>query len=95
MLFSIEALSIEHSVGETVKAPLIKRLVGNKNFQTVSLHEYIAKAETRNSGLLWQDHVHFTDFGHTQAAKFFINTESVKKLTRKFGRLQKIGSTLN
>lgn len=83
VLFSIEAQSIEHLTQETVKAPLIRRLVSKKNYETVSLHDYIAKAETRNSGLLWQDHVHFTDFGQAQAAKFFINTESVKKLTSK------------
>ena len=83
VLFSIEALSIEHSPGETVKAPLIRSLASNRNFETVSLHEHLAKAEMRNSGLLWQDHVHFTDYGQVQTAKFFINTETVKKLTSK------------
>ncbi len=83
VLFSIEAISIEHRAQETVKAPLIRRLVSKGNYETVSLHDYIAKSETRNGGLLWQDHVHFTDFGHVQTAKFFINTESVKKLTSK------------
>lgn len=83
VLFSVEAVSIEHNTQETVKAPLIRRLADNKNYRTASLHDYMAKADTRNSGLLWQDHVHFTDFGQEQAAKFFINTESVKKLTSK------------
>ena len=83
VLFSIEAISIEHRTRETVKAPLIRRLVSKNNYETVSLHDSIAKADTRNSGVLWQDHVHFTDFGQEQAAKFFINTESVKKLTTK------------
>lgn len=83
VLFSIEGVSIEHHPQETVKAPLIRRFAGSQNIQLVSLHDYLAKAETRNSGLLWQDHVHFTDFGQEQAAKFFINTESVKKLTSK------------
>lgn len=83
VLFSIEAISIEHRAHETEKASLIRRLVSKGNYETISLHDYMAKSETRNDGLLWQDHVHFTDFGHVQTAKFFINTESVKKLTSK------------
>ncbi len=83
LLFSIEALSFETHSSETSKALLIAKHLQEHNLSYVSLHRQLGSPELRDGGLLWQDHVHFTDFGHRLASQFFINTDSVKKLTSK------------
>lgn len=83
MLFSIEALSHEYIANEPPKAEIIREFALKHNINLVSLHNHLSLPKIRDSGLLWHDQVHFTDFGHILASQFFINTESYKNLTSK------------
>lgn len=82
-LFSIEALSHEYTDHEPKKARIIREFASQHNINIVSLHNYISSSQVRDSGLLWNDLIHYTDFGHMLASQFFINTDSYKNLTSK------------
>lgn len=81
VLFSIEANSFEYSAEEPEKAEIIRNHLFALNLPTVSLHRHLASTEFRDSGMLWHDQVHFTDYGHKVAAQFFVNSAPVKKIT--------------
>lgn len=84
VLVSIEAISYEHNPkGSPHKGEVLLELAQKYNLELVSLHNYFSSTNIRDSGLMWQDLVHFTDFGQAQAAKFFINTSAYKKLIQK------------
>lgn len=80
VLFSIEAVSHEDSVNPTPKADLITQFAAKNQLQLVSLHDYFKSPAVVDSGNMWHDQLHFTDFGHIQTSRFFTNTEAYKKL---------------
>lgn len=80
ILFSIEGFNhIENKASasnEVVKAPLIREFAKAYKFEVVSLNDYLNSPELRHSGIIWIDQIHFTNFGHRLAARFFSNVLS-------------------
>lgn len=79
-LLSIEAFSHEYSETETPKAALIRQFATENQLPLVSLHEHFKSSAVVDSGNMWHDQLHFTDFGHIQTSRFFTNTDAYKKL---------------
>lgn len=82
-LYSIEALSHEDQSPETPKSELIRNFLALQNKDVQSLHNYFKSPDVFDSGHLWHDQLHFTDFGHTQATHFFTNTPAYLDLLQK------------
>lgn len=86
ILVSIEAKSYEDGTAETKKAPLIRQFAEENKLPLVSLHDYYKSPEVVDSGNMWHDQLHFTDFGHIQTSRFFTKTDSYKKLLRNLNK---------
>ncbi|MBY0553761.1 SGNH/GDSL hydrolase family protein [bacterium] len=79
-LLTIEAYSHEYSETETPKATFIRQFAVENELPLVSLHEYFQSPAVVDSGNMWHDQLHFTDFGHILSSRFFTNTTPYKKL---------------
>ncbi|MGZ3692543.1 MAG: SGNH/GDSL hydrolase family protein, partial [Pseudobdellovibrio sp.] len=83
VLYSIEPVNTESLKEETPKAELIRKFAAKTQAHLTDLHKLLASAQIVNTGLIWQDQIHFTNYGHRLAADFFMNTPELQESFKK------------
>lgn len=83
VLYSIEAVNTEINDDETPKGEILRSFTKQFNQKLLNLHNHLSFTDLVNSGLIWNDQIHFTNYGHRLTADFFIQQaqllESIKK----------------